>query len=384
VTRPRMVVPVLAAVGLLGLAACGVERAVFPGQAVSDEAVILVERGAGASRPGDRLAVVVRAHAAGARRVAAFDGTLRFDPDELRFVGQAPQASGFSVVNGARAGAGTLVLTAVAPEQGDTPQAVLVFEQVRHGGDGTLALAPGTAWDSAAVPVTVRSREATRSDLPAPAVTEPPGDGVARWARAHAIRSEVAIAARGPFMVYGDLNGTGSVTSGDLVLVANASVGNLRALGDGLVAANVAPANLPGLGEPGDGLPPGTELDGRRRITSGDVLLLSNYLVGNSVAVVGQPVPPERLGPRVVVTPTVLDGGVATAACTARIAAGTQWLDAAQGIPVAECVDGLGRPMVAQFCAYVKDAAGTWTGEASTASAPRCVAELPGVSRGWL
>lgn len=367
----------------VAVAACGAERSLLPGQAVTDVAVLVVEQPPPALGRGERLALAVRASTGNLRRVAAFDGTLTFDPGTLRLVGQGAQPTGFSVANLARAGTGAVTVAAVAPEAGSVAQAVLVFEAVRSGPAGPIAFAPTAAYDSAVaeLPVTLRTAMAARGSA-APAI-EPAEQGIARWARTHAARADVAIAARGPFSLYGDLNGTGSISSGDLVLLANASVGNIRALGDGLVAANVAPANAPGLGEAGDPVPPGTEADGRRRISSGDVLLLSNYLVGNPVAIVGQPVPPERLGPRVVVTPSVLEAGVATPACSARISAGTQWLDAAQGIPQPDCVDAIGRPMVAQFCGYVKDTAGTWSGVVSTAAAPRCAAELPGVTRGW-
>ena len=60
---------------------------------------------------------------------------------------------------------------------------------------------------------------------------------------------------------------------------------------DYVIAGNVFPTNLPGLGEPNDPIPPGQESDGSFIINGGDVLTIANEAVGNDRPVAGEPIP---------------------------------------------------------------------------------------------
>jgi hypothetical protein len=95
--------------------------------------------------------------------------------------------------------------------------------------------------------------------------------------------------------IYGDANLSQTISVGDVVSVSNVAVGNLPLLTDVnrdyAIAANVSPANLPGLGEPDDPLPPGRNADGTFTITVGDAVAIANEAVGNNQPIPGELIP---------------------------------------------------------------------------------------------
>jgi hypothetical protein len=85
---------------------------------------------------------------------------------------------------------------------------------------------------------------------------------------------------------------------------------------------------------------------------------------------------------RVLTTPQRVVVAQMTPACKRALKEKGTWKDAAQSEPWPECVDSAGRPMVVQFCSYLKLANGLWLPSSNTRNAPRCQAELALVRQG--
>ncbi|HEU4647749.1 MAG TPA: hypothetical protein VFS33_01720 [Gemmatimonadales bacterium] len=85
---------------------------------------------------------------------------------------------------------------------------------------------------------------------------------------------------------------------------------------------------------------------------------------------------------RVLTTPQRVVVARMTPACKRALKEKGTWKDAARSEPWPECVDSAGRPMVVQFCSYLKLANGAWLPSSNTRNAPRCQAELALVRQG--
>ncbi|HEU4587544.1 MAG TPA: hypothetical protein VFS11_02785 [Gemmatimonadales bacterium] len=85
---------------------------------------------------------------------------------------------------------------------------------------------------------------------------------------------------------------------------------------------------------------------------------------------------------RVLTTPQRVVVARMTPACKRALSAKGTWKDAARSEPWPECVDSAGRPMVVQFCSYLKLSNGAWVPSSNTRNAPRCQAELALVRQG--
>src|SRR5262249_29541941 len=98
-----------------------------------------------------------------------------------------------------------------------------------------------------------------------------------------------------PGLRYGDVNLNGTINVLDVVAAANVAVGVADLLVnpsvDMVIAGNVAPFNLPGLGEVGDAVQPGRNSDGTFTIDVLDVVAISNEIVGIDQPVVGELIP---------------------------------------------------------------------------------------------
>src|SRR5262249_24367191 len=141
----------------------------------------------------------------------------------------------------------------------------------------------------------------------------------------------VASSTAGTSQRYGDVNHDGAVTVLDALTVAEATVGLRPAIvGDALIAANVYPPNLPGLGEAGD-LPPGVNSNGSESVDVIDVLAVAQETVCLNAPVVGALIPATRVGPRFVMTPTTASTVPVTTACTQRIAQSAAFADSSTG-----------------------------------------------------
>src|SRR5262249_39084469 len=60
---------------------------------------------------------------------------------------------------------------------------------------------------------------------------------------------------------------------------------------DLVIAGNVAPFNLPGVGDVGDAIPPGLEANGGMTLNVLDVVALSDEALGDPQGIVGDPIP---------------------------------------------------------------------------------------------
>ncbi len=94
---------------------------------------------------------------------------------------------------------------------------------------------------------------------------------------------------------------------------------------------------------------------------------------------------PRKKAPRAVellTTPAKVAVATMTQACQSAIKARGPWKDSVTTTPWPECIDAQQRPMVVQFCSYVRLSTGEWVASENTRNAPRCRAELPLVRRG--
>jgi hypothetical protein len=85
---------------------------------------------------------------------------------------------------------------------------------------------------------------------------------------------------------------------------------------------------------------------------------------------------------RVLTTPQRVVVAQMTPNCKRTLKAKGTWKDATRSEPWPECIDSAGRPMVVQFCSYLKLANGEWLPSSNTRNAPRCQAELALVRQG--
>jgi hypothetical protein len=330
---------------------------------------------------GALLAAALRLDGASDRPVAALQGTVRFDPARLEYVGQRAAAGVVASVNERSAGSGLLRIAISSVEPLPPRTFVLVFRGVAPGRIDRLELEPELAVTADLQAITGLQSEPHRvvSDLVVPA---PDAPSLLAADLGSAIRPSYAIGT--PGQVYGDVNGDGAVNGMDVLLASNAAVGLRSIVGDAFVVANVAPTNLPGLGESSDPNPPGRNGDGSTSLNVLDVALISRAAVGASADVVGQVVPAERWGPRLEMTPGVVNAALMTTACQTKTAASGAFQDPATAAPWPECVDDAGRPMVVQYCAYYKDATAGWIPVSPPATPSRCQGELLQYQRGGL
>jgi hypothetical protein len=97
---------------------------------------IAIEVSALDARPGDRVAVAVRATAE--EPVAGLQGYLRFDPSRLRYVGQVPDGATLAITNESGADRGELRVLSARVEGLPARTAVYVFDVLAGGYDRGL------------------------------------------------------------------------------------------------------------------------------------------------------------------------------------------------------------------------------------------------------
>jgi len=274
--------------------------------------------------PSSRIAVAVTATVAAPDRLGGLQGSLRFDPSRLRYVGQDDASPSFAIVNDSRAGEGTLRLLSMDVAGLPPRTIVLAFDVVR----AEYARSLNFTLDAAATPdvrpltsVSIAERAELAPDL---ALAGAPrrlalADWDARLGEKFGAR-ERPLATPGQYLLnlrYGDANLSNSLNVFDYTYVANVAVGNQELVigtdspsRDAVVAGNVFPTNNPGLGEPGDANPPGREGNGNRVVNVFDALAIGNEVVGNLRDVVGELIPGR--GP-VAVDRAIIPAGTITA-----------------------------------------------------------------------
>jgi hypothetical protein len=220
-----------------------------------------------AGSPGDTIAVQLVALREGGGVLALVQGTLRFDPATLRYLGQALADDALVLIGDTGVSHGTLRVLSLRLGGLARTAADLRFQVLRAGYTGGL----GYRFEVAAgTDRTVFERaegspaELVQADTHLPPQRMSLADWAARLGLDTAERPRPTSAGDGT--VFGDVTLSGTVNGLDQLGVAALSVG-LRPLltdqtKDYAIAGDVAPANLPGLGEAGDPLPPGREADG--------------------------------------------------------------------------------------------------------------------------
>jgi hypothetical protein len=246
----------------------------------------------------------------------AVQGFLEYDPLRLEFIGQPLDRRVLVLVNATQADQGSLRV--ITTDQ--RPLAPLVGEFVFRVRQPGFTNGLRFRFEAAATTgLRLIDRDTPVADL-LPSLPQSASPVAARrlaaadWTEYLAPRSASsgpAVSSRpGEGLIFGDATLDGFVSVRDVVTTSNVSVGLSPLLSDPTkdfaVAANVAPFNLPGLGEATDSFPPGREADGSSVINVLDVVAISNGAVGNASPVVGLAIPGRLVATnRVVLTGTL-------------------------------------------------------------------------------
>jgi hypothetical protein len=317
--RNRLLAVVLIALCFLG---CGVDQTEPLPAPVSAAATttLRLEMVSGAARPGDTVCVALRlSDTSAGDPIAGLQGTIRFDPRRLRYAGQVAEPPTLAMVGDDHAADGMLRVLAVSPRGLPSRVAVLAFEVVSSGYeaglsyestrvvsrgliDEAVAVTPGVVPPSGALPASPSIRRL----------------GVAEWGDllAPGLPNEARVPGQiVPGLRYGDITLNGTINVLDVVAASDVAVGMadliINPSVDVVVAGNVAPFNLPGLGEPDDLYPPGRETDGSYRIDVMDVVAISDEAVGLNPPVVGDLIP-GRFAPLGTDRRVIVSGNIAS------------------------------------------------------------------------
>lgn len=268
------------------------------------------------AKVGERVALAIRGTTGTGRLLAAMQGTLYFDASRLSYVGHG--TSSFQIVNPGRAGNGELRIASLDVKGLQARSATLVFTVKQpdylNGVKYSFREAGTVEPEAVFFKANVSNGAVAGGDLTVPA--DAAQLSLAAWEERLVPRPSASVSATGglkpsfspgsiiPDLKFGDANLDGNVNILDALDVANTSVGtNSLITGtdapnrDRVIAANVFPANLPGLGEPGDATPPGLDAGGSqtlidaRSISILDALDVANDAVGNARPVPGSIIP---------------------------------------------------------------------------------------------
>jgi hypothetical protein len=308
----------------LGLASLGFltacdrnELATSPVVATPALAKLSLEVSSASAAAGDRIAVSLSNGTA--LDLGGVQGTLRFNPSRLRYVGQLRNGDSDQIlmINDKGASRGELSVV-VADGTGIEHSQPIVFAVIDGGYAASLDFDVTDAVLNGAEVKRVKTsvEDGVQINAALRANGEASTLSLQDWTKV--LRAEVA---REPGeirngLVFGDTDFSGTLDLVDALYVINVLVGNAELIvgtdgtgpsgdRDGVVAANVQPFNLPGLGEASDNLAPGVEADGSRQIALDDALAIINDFVGNNQAVVGEIIPGRPTTPvsnRVIVT----------------------------------------------------------------------------------
>lgn len=236
------------------------------------------------------------------RPIVGIEGDLAWSPAALRLVGQIAQ-EGTLAPFGFDHAAGHTKFMAVRPTGLEDFPVVLTFEVLQADGLETLDLSLRHAVDTSGEEVGLDVAEGVEADAGVPHGALQELIDWREWARILDPSFDVgggAALVPGEGNVYGDPTLDGSVNVLDASFLGNLAVGNGEIIigsdapsRDAVVAGNVRPANLPGLGEPTDSCPPGLDVCGgtSRMINVLDVSAIARFAVGISEPIVGQAIP---------------------------------------------------------------------------------------------
>ncbi len=250
-----------------------------------------------AARPGDTLRIQIIGDLSGDQPLAALQGTMRFDPRALHFIGQPLQGSTFHLVNADAAEQGVLRVISLRLAGLARTTADLRFEVLQRD------YGSGLRYDLE-VATTARLFAFSRADtVPlaiVPGAPDAPGAEIHHltvedWWRQLGLEPRARVDVPGAGAIYGDAFTDGTINVLDASIIANLAVGNRQLLTDtprdNVIAGNVFPFNLPGLGESTDPIPPGQNVDGTFTINALDAVVIANEAVGNDQPVAGDLIP---------------------------------------------------------------------------------------------
>lgn len=295
------------------VSACGESSGVAGNSAESATPQVQLIVLAGRGTQGDTVAALVMARYEPGSAPIVADGRVQWNSQELELLGQA-ETNHIVLLNPSGAPDGDIGWIAVSGKGLPERWMELRFRRRQDGSASSLRLEVHSMVDA---DLRVRTMAAPIRPVARP---ETPGSesvsllSVGDWARRFgetvpASLREFAIA--GDARIYGDVNLNQLVNSTDVAGIANVAVGNISLLTaenrDYAIAANVAPFNLPGLGEATDPLPPGRGGDGSYVVNSTDVAVIANEAVGNDQPVAGEVIPGRTVSTnRVIVADSIL------------------------------------------------------------------------------
>jgi hypothetical protein len=293
----------LAAMAVLATAACNRDNPIARPD-VTPELTVGFDVSTRGAAPGSRVAVAVWADVAAPERLAGLQGFVRFDPARMRYVGQSSDGQTLAITNDARADRGELRVASLNAQGLPRRTATFVFDVVTPGYADRLSYALEVA-------ATMDVREISRASVSATPI-EAADLAVAADARRLTIEdwelllwpdlvTTANAAVPGQYLLnlrYGDARLDNNLNVLDAADISNTAVGNNQLINgtdaparDRVVAANVRPANDPGLGEPSDAVPPGLDGSGTRTINVLDAVAVAQEVVGNPQSVVGEIIP---------------------------------------------------------------------------------------------
>ena len=323
----------LALAAVVGLSACQDELTsdpLLPTDFVTDEATVHFEVSSFTAEPGEIVTVAV---SASGQELLALQGYVGFDASALRYIGQVPNTSVLTVLNDTRADEGVLRM-ASADVSPLSHAAILGFEVLERSFAPSLRFETeyGYGIDQTEIEVGFDG-EAILANLPSAA------DARSFTIDEMALRIDPGIQFGGAALVpgassiFGDATQDNNVNVLDALYGANTAVGNpgfeciigTASPGRDCVAANVRPANAPGLGEPGDSCPPGIDVcgQGNRTLNVLDVLAIRLEAVGIDQSVVGEAIPQA---PAIGVGDTVMIAGPLTITGTRTFSADSLYI----------------------------------------------------------
>lgn len=250
---------------------------------------------------GDTLSLRIVADPADGQPLAGLQGTVRFDARRLRYIGQPLAGSAFVLVNPDAAEQGQLRVVSLRLDGLSRETAELRFVVLSPTWEAGLRY----ELEEAATP-DVRAIHASRPLPLTESAVAPLAGRVGRhtlqdWWRHFGLTERARRNVPGAGTVFGDVTLNGFIDVLDASGIANLAVGNRQLITeanrDYVIAGDVAPANLPGLGEAGDLIPPGRNTDGTFSISVLDAVSINNQAVGNVQPVAGQAIPGRQPRP---------------------------------------------------------------------------------------
>jgi hypothetical protein len=219
---------------------------------------------------GDTIELRVEASSSSTTGLSGLSGSISFDPARLAFAQAVPAPNVILVAH--EGSPGHLAVASVAAGPGTTTS-VLRFAVRGAGYADSLCYRFEEAVSKKLAPI-------TQADVHQPAVDSVPNQGLEPRSVTMATRA-VALAdlaqpdstpppPPGGYL-YGDVNADGRISVLDAAIVAALAAGDTVALAYLPIAANVDPANPPGLGGADDPLPPGRNANGTYTVDLADV-----------------------------------------------------------------------------------------------------------------